>query len=114
MPDMRVLLFGATGMVGQGALRECLLDPGVELVRTVGRSASGVQHPKLRDIVHGDLWSFDAIECELAGFDACFFCLGATSAGMSEADYTSVTYGIALAAAETLCRLNPAMTFVFV
>ena len=83
-------------------------------MKSVGRSASGAQHPKLRDLIHGDLHNFAPIEHELAGSDACFFCLGVTSAGMSEADYERVTYGIATAAAGTLARLNPQMTFVFV
>ena len=111
---MNVLLFGATGMLGQGVLRECLLDPDVAQVVTMGRNATGGQHPKLREIVHKDLWNYSSVESQLRGFDACFFCLGVTSAGMSEADYERVTYGIAVAAAETLCRLNPSMTFVFV
>jgi len=111
---MNVLLFGATGMVGQGVLRECLLDPDVRLVETVGRSATGAQHPKLREIVHQDMWHYEAIEANLSGFDACFFCLGVSSAGMTEEDYERVTYGITMAAAETLCRLNPRMTFIYV
>lgn len=111
---MNVLLFGATGMVGQGVLRECLLDPGVSLVQTVGRSATGAQHPKLREIAHSDLSHYDAIESKLSGFDACFFCLGVSSAGMKEAEYERVTYGISIAAAEVLCRLNPKMTFIYV
>ena len=117
---MKVVLFGGTGMIGQGVLRECLLDPDVEKVLAIGRSATGVQHPKLRELVQGDLWSYSSIEDQLRGFDACFFCLGVTSAGMSEADYTRITYGITVAAAETLARLNAGMagmagmTFVFV
>lgn len=111
---MNVVLFGATGMIGQGVLRECLMDAGVERVLAIGRTATGVQHSRLRNVVHADMWHFDSLGGELSGFDACFFCLGVTSAGMSEADYERVTYGIALAAAETLCRLNPGMTFVFV
>ena len=111
---MNVVLFGATGMVGQGVLRECLLDPGVEAVLAVGRSATGQSHPKLREIVHRNLNDFSAIEPELSGFDACFFCLGVASAGMSEADYRRVTFDITLSAATTLVRLNPAMTFVYV
>ena len=101
-------------MIGQGVLRECLLDAEVERVLTTGRTPTGVQHAKLQEIVHPDMWNYAPIEDRLRGFDACFFCLGVTSAGMSEADYTRVTYGITMAAAETLCRLNPAMTFVFV
>jgi uncharacterized protein YbjT (DUF2867 family) len=111
---MRVLLFGATGMVGQAVLRECLLDPDVELVETVGRAATGVKNAKLREVVHADLWSYAAIEPELRGFDACFFCLGVSSMGMSEAEYERLTYGITIAAAETLARLNPGMTFIYV
>ena len=111
---MNVLLFGATGMVGQGVLRECLLDPDVPLVLTVGRSAGGVHHAKLREIVHQDLWHYAAIEADLSGFDACFFCLGVSSSGMTEKDYAHVTYGITLAAAEVLSRLNPRMTLIYV
>jgi len=111
---MNVLLFGATGMVGQGVLRECLLDPNVQLVQTVGRTAIGAQYPKLREIVHQDLWHYEAIEANLSGFDACFFCLGVSSSGMTEEDYERVTYGITIAAAEILCRLNPQMTFIYV
>jgi uncharacterized protein YbjT (DUF2867 family) len=111
---MKVVVFGATGMLGQGVLRECLLAPDVEDVLAIGRSPTGVTDPKLREIVQADLWHYASVEDQLRGYDACFFCLGVTSAGMSEADYERVTYGIALAAAETLCRLNPQMTFVFV
>ena len=111
---MNVLIFGATGMVGQGVLRECLLDPGVELVKTIGRTATGVQHPKLQEVVHQDLWNYSSVEKELSGFDACFFCLGVTSAGMKEPDYERVTFGITMAAAESLSQLNPQMTFVYV
>jgi uncharacterized protein YbjT (DUF2867 family) len=111
---MNVLLFGATGMVGQGVLRECLLDAEVRLVQTVGRTATGVQNPKLREVVLQDLSHYDSLEERLSGFGACFFCLGVSSAGMAEADYERVTYGITIAAAVTLSRLNPQMTFVYV
>ena len=111
---MKILIFGATGMIGQGVLRECLRDPDVRAVTAVGRSASGGQHAKLRDVIHRDLHELHAIEPELTGTDACFFCLGVTSAGMSEAEYERVTYGIAAAAAETLVQVNGDMTFVFV
>lgn len=111
---MKVILFGASGMVGQGVLRECLLDPDVNSVVSVGRSATGKSHPKLREVVRADLLDYSALEPELAGFDACFFCLGVSSAGMSEAEYRKVTYNITMAAATTLARLNPGMTFVFV
>ncbi len=112
--DMKILIFGATGMVGQGVLRECLLDPEIETVLTVGRSSTGVRNPKLRDIVQPDMFHYTGIESELIGLDACFFCLGVSSAGMSERDYEKLTYTLTFAAAETLARLNPAMTFVYV
>jgi uncharacterized protein YbjT (DUF2867 family) len=111
---MKILLFGATGMVGQGVLRECLLDPGVELVVAIGRSASGVSNPKLREIVHADLVDYSTIESLLTGFDACFFCLGISSAGLTEEQYTRITYDITVSAAETIARLNTGMTFVYV
>ncbi len=111
---MNVLLFGATGMVGQGVLRECLADPEVAVVQTVGRNPTGVSHPKLREVVHPDLYNYATIEDKLSGFDACFFCLGVTSSGMSEADYTRMTYDLTLAAATSLSRLNPRMVFTYV
>jgi uncharacterized protein YbjT (DUF2867 family) len=111
---VRVLLFGATGMVGQGVLRECLLAPDVERAVTVGRSATGQSHPKLRELVALDLFDLSSLEPELAGFDACFFCLGVSSAGMSEEAYTRVTHDLTLSVARTLVRHNPRMTFVYV
>ena len=111
---MRILLFGATGMVGQGVLRECLKAADVELVQTVGRTATGQRHFKLREVVHRNLLDYQVFESELQHFDACFFCLGVSSAGMTEADYTRLTYDITLAAAQALARLNPPMTFVYV
>jgi uncharacterized protein YbjT (DUF2867 family) len=111
---MNVVLFGATGMVGQGALRECLLDEGVRRVLAVGRAATGQRHEKLREVVVPDVADLSAVEGELVGFDACLFCLGVSSAGMSEADYTRLTVDLTLAVARTLLRLNPGMTFVFV
>jgi aspartate aminotransferase-like enzyme len=86
----------------------------VEQVLTVGRKATGQQDRRLREIVHGNLLDLSAIERELSGYDACFFCLGVSSVGMNEADYRRVTYGMTMAAAETLVRLNPGMTFVYV
>jgi uncharacterized protein YbjT (DUF2867 family) len=111
---MRVLLFGATGMIGQGVLRECLLDPVVESVLSTVRAVTGQQHPKLRDLVHNDFLDYSAIEDQLSGFDACFFCLGVSSAGMNEEDYQRITYGFTIAAARVLARLNPNMTFIYV
>lgn len=111
---MKILIFGATGMVGQGALRECLLADDVMLVQTVGRTATGQQHPKLRELVQHDLFDYSSIEADLENFDACFFCIGVTSSGMDEAQYTRLTHDLTLAAAQVLARLNPQMTFVYV
>jgi uncharacterized protein YbjT (DUF2867 family) len=111
---MNVLIFGATGMVGQGVLRECLLAPDVERVTAVGRTPTGIQHAKLRDLLVPDLMDYRKVEADLRGFDACFFCLGVSSAGMNEARYARITYDLTLAAAEVLVRLNPQMTFVYV
>lgn len=114
---MKVLIFGATGMVGQGVLRECLGDPDVELTVTVGRSpapAPEPANPRLLQIVHSDLMDLAAIESQFSGFDACFFTLGVSSAGLQEAEYERITYGLTLAVAETLSRVNPGMTFVYV
>ena len=111
---MNVILFGATGMVGQGILRECLLDAGVERVLTIGRGATGRQHPKLKELVHPNLLDYSDIESELAGFDACFFTLGVSSVGMAEEPYRRITYDVTLAAARALSRLNPGMTFIYV
>lgn len=101
-------------MVGQGVLRECLLDSEVQHVLTVGRSAIGLQHEKLSEIIHNDFQDFSAIEGDLSGYDACFFCLGVTSAGMTEQDYQRVAYDITLAVAQTLVKCNVNMTFIYV
>lgn len=111
---MKVILFGATGMVGQGVLRECLLDAGVESVLAVGRSPTGQRHARLREIVHANFLDFSAIESRLAGFDACFFCLGVSSTGMSEARYSNLTYDLTLAAARALAAANPSSVFCYV
>jgi uncharacterized protein YbjT (DUF2867 family) len=111
---MRVIVFGATGMIGQGVLRECLLAPDVERVLTVVRRGTGRVDPKLRELTHANFASFAAIESELEGYDACFFCLGVSAAGMSEAEYAKVTYDTTLAAAQLLARLNPASIFIYV
>jgi uncharacterized protein YbjT (DUF2867 family) len=111
---MNAILFGATGMVGQSVLRECLLDPDVQKVISIGRSETTRRHPKLRQLVLPDLFNLAPIESELAGFDACFFCLGVTSAGMSEESYRRITQELTLSVARTLVRLNPAMTFLYV
>ncbi|WP_168792315.1 NAD(P)H-binding protein [Paraburkholderia aromaticivorans] len=111
---MKVLIFGATGMVGQGVLRECLRAPDVETVQTVGRTRSDQLDPRLIEVIQPDLMDLRAVEASLTGFDACFFCLGVSSVGMQEAEYSRLTYDLTLAAAQTLVRLNPQMTFVYV
>lgn len=111
---MKVILFGATGMVGQGVLRECLIDPDVSEVLSIGRTATRQTHPKLREVVRRDLSDLSDIANDLSGFEACFFCLGVSSAGMNEPDYRSVTFDLTLGAARTLARLNPGMTFIYV
>jgi uncharacterized protein YbjT (DUF2867 family) len=111
---MKVILFGATGMVGQGVLRECLLDASVESVLVVGRSATGQHHAKLHEILHDNFMDFSAIESELKGYDACFFCLGVSSVGMDPERYRHLTYDVTMAAAKTLASLNPGMVFTYV
>jgi uncharacterized protein YbjT (DUF2867 family) len=111
---MNILIYGATGMVGQGVLRESLLAADVDKVVAVGRSPSGVTHPKLRDLLLPDLMEYDAVEAQLQGFDACFFSLGVSSAGMSEAQYSALSYDLTMQAARVLARLNPQMTFIYV
>jgi uncharacterized protein YbjT (DUF2867 family) len=111
---MQVVIFGATGMVGQGALRACFADAGVQRVLAVGRTPTGVIHPKLRELIRADLTEYAGAEQELTGYDACFFCLGVASSGMDEGRYTRLTYDLTLAAATVLARLNPAMTFIYV
>jgi uncharacterized protein YbjT (DUF2867 family) len=111
---MNVLILGATGMVGQGVLRECLLDEGVKRVVTLGRSEVAHRHPKLRQIVHADLLNLAPIEDQLSDLDACFYCLGVSAAGMSEQDYARVNHDYTLSVAQTLVRLDPDMTFIYV
>ncbi|WP_338829333.1 epimerase [Bradyrhizobium sp. 27S5] len=111
---MKIILFGATGMVGQGVLRECLLDGGVERVLAVGRSLTGQRNAKLVELTCDNFVDYSAIEPQLTGYDACFFCLGVSSIGMDEARYRHLTYDVTLAAATTLARLNPGMVFTYV
>jgi uncharacterized protein YbjT (DUF2867 family) len=111
---MKVIIFGATGMVGQGALRESLLAADVEQVLAVGRRPTGVRHPKLREVTLDDFADLTPIEDELRGYDACFYCLGVSSVGLDEASYTRVSYDYPVAAAHLLAGLNPALTFVYV
>ncbi|MER7281080.1 epimerase [Dactylosporangium sp. NPDC000244] len=109
---MKVIVFGATGMVGQGVLHECLLAADVSEVLVVTRTPTGVTHPKLREVIHADFADFGSED--FGGYDACFFCLGVSSVGMDEAKYTRITYDYTLAAARRMAAQQPGMVFVYV
>ncbi len=109
-----MILFGASGMVGQGVLRECLIDPTVERVLSVGRTPIGVPNEKLQELVRPNLSELGPAESELTGYDAAFDCLGISSIGRSESDYSRVTYGLTMSIAATLVRLNPGLIFIYV
>lgn len=114
MTKINAIITGASGMVGEGVLHECLLHPDVESVLVVGRRACGTQHPKLKEVLLPDLFELGGIEAQLKGYNACFFCLGVSSVGMNEADYTRLTYDLALNFARTVVKYNPDMTFCYV
>jgi|SRR5580658_2191276 uncharacterized protein YbjT (DUF2867 family) len=111
---MKAILFGATGMVGQGVLRACLLDPNVVRVLSIVRNPTGQQDSKLAELIHKDFFDFSAVESQLSGYDACFYCVGTSAAGKTESEYSRATYDVTLSVAQTLARLNPAMTFIYV
>jgi uncharacterized protein YbjT (DUF2867 family) len=111
---MKVVLFGASGMVGTGALLAALTDRRVDSVLVIGRTPTGRTHPKLREVLHQDFFNYDTLHMEFASADACFFCLGVSSAGMSETDYTRQTHDLTLAAARAMAGANPRMTFCYV
>lgn len=111
---MKIILFGATGMVGKGVLRQCLLDPDVESVLSIGRRSSGVAHPKLHDLVRKDMFNFNVKADDLKSYDTCFFCLGVSSARMSKTEYRHLTYELTMGWARALARENPAMRFLYV
>ncbi|MEU4314519.1 NAD-dependent epimerase/dehydratase family protein, partial [Nocardia sp. NPDC024068] len=110
---MRIIVFGATGMVGQGVLEACLREDAVTEVLVIGRTPTGRTHPKLREIGHTDFTDFTPIRSRLAGYDACFFCLGTSALGMGETDYRAITHDVTLAVARTLAA-NPGLTFCYV
>ena len=101
-------------MVGAGVLLECLDDPRVQSVLAIGRSPTGRSHPKLREILRTDFFSYDGLQSEFASCDACFFCLGVTSVGLDEAEYTRLTYDLTTAAARAMAAVNRNMTFCYV
>jgi uncharacterized protein YbjT (DUF2867 family) len=111
---MKTILFGSSGMVGQAVLRECLLDPRIEKVLSIVRSSSGLHHAKLEECVHSNFLDFSSLQQTWRGYDACFYCLGISSAGMNESEYRRITFDFTLAAARPLAQLNPEMTFVYV
>jgi uncharacterized protein YbjT (DUF2867 family) len=111
---MNVVIFGASGMVGQGVLLECLRETGVERVLVIGRSSTGRQHAKLREVLVKDLFDVASYAGELTGLDACFFCLGVSSAGMSEAGYRRLTYDLTVSIAQELAARNSVLCFVYV
>lgn len=111
---MNAIIFGASGMIGRGVLLECLDHPEVQKVLSIGRSMIDIDHPKLEQLVHHDFTDFSGVKERLQEYDACFFCLGISAAGLSEAEYRRVTLDFAVAAAKTLYEVNPAMTFIYV
>lgn len=111
---IKAIITGATGMVGEGVLHECLLNPEVESVLVINRRSCNTQHPKLKEIIHNDFFNFTGIEDELSGYNACFFCLGVSSVGMKEEPYHKITYVLTMALANTLAKLNTDMTFCYV
>ena len=111
---IKAIITGATGMVGEGVLHECLLHPDIESVLVINRRPCNIQHPKLKEIIHENFFDFSAIEDQLSGYNACFFCLGISSVGMKEDKYSKVTYDLTLGFATTLAKLNPEMIFCYV
>ncbi|MHC1777053.1 MAG: NAD-dependent epimerase/dehydratase family protein [Lentimicrobium sp.] len=114
MQKIRAIITGATGMVGEGVLHECLLHPDVESILVINRKPCGVTHPRLKEIIHADFFDLSVTEPELAGYNACYFCAGVSSVGMKEPEYTRLTYSLTMNFAQTLCRLNPGMVFCYV
>jgi len=112
--SINAILFGATGMVGEGVLHEALKDPSVESVLVIGRRPCMVSHPKLHEVLHNDFYDYSSIETHLRGYNSCFFCLGVTSIGKSETEYARLTYDLTMAAARTIVRLNPSLSFCYV
>ncbi len=111
---VKAIVTGSTGMVGEGVLHECLLSPEVESVLVINRSPCGIVHPKLKEVILKDFFNFDAIANDVVGYNACFFCLGVSSVGMSKEDYYKMTYTLTLGIAKVLSRVNPDMTFCYI
>jgi uncharacterized protein YbjT (DUF2867 family) len=111
---LKVIITGATGMVGEGVLQESISNPNVEKILLINRKPSGYTHPKVEEILHSDFSNISALTSQVGGYDACFFCLGVSSIGMSEEQYTKVTYDLTLGFAKTMAEVNPQMTFCYV
>jgi uncharacterized protein YbjT (DUF2867 family) len=111
---IRAIITGATGMVGEGVLLECLDHADIVQVLVINRKPAGVSHPKLHEIIHADFFNLASIEQQLIGFDACFFCLGVSSVGIGKDEYAHVTHDLTLSMARLLAKLNPEMTFCYV
>jgi hypothetical protein len=111
---IKAIITGATGMIGEGVLHVCLLNPSVEKVLIIGRSTCGIKHEKLKEIIHSDFYNYTSIEDQLKGYNACFFCLGVSSVGMKELEYTRITYELTMNFANTLVKLNPDMAFCYI
>ncbi|KAA6440862.1 epimerase [Dyadobacter flavalbus] len=111
---INAIITGATGMVGEGVLLECLNHPDVEKVLVINRKPGGITHPKLKEIIHSDFFNLAPVETQLAGYNACFFCLGISSVGISNEEYRRITYDLTLNFGQVLARLNPEMTFCYV
>lgn len=114
MNKLKVILTGATGMIGEGVLYECINHPEIEKITVITRKPTGYKHPMLTEIIHNDFSDVSALSEQLKGYNACYFCLGVTSIGKNEADYTRLTYALTLNFAETLAKLNRDMTFCYV
>ena len=111
---IKAIVTGATGMVGEGVLHECLLHPDVEEVLVINRKPCGYSHPKLKEIIHQDFFDFSPIKDQLKGYNAYYFCLGVSSVGMNEKDYNHLTYDLTMHVAETLLKVNSDMTFCYI
>ncbi|WP_200977976.1 NAD-dependent epimerase/dehydratase family protein [Echinicola sp. 20G] len=111
---MKVIITGATGMIGKGVLLECLDQDNITEVLSISRRSLSIKHPKIKELLHGDFSEFDSVRDQLEGYDACYACMGVSSAGMKEEEYTRLTYGYTMALARTLFQINPHMTFIYV
>ncbi|RYE25636.1 MAG: epimerase [Sphingobacteriales bacterium] len=112
--SIKVIVTGASGMVGEGVAIECLDNPQISEVLVIGRRPSGLQHPKLKEVLHNDFMNLEPIAQHFAGYDACFFCLGVTSVGKKEDEYTKLTYDLTMGAARLMAQKSPSMTFEYV